>query len=185
MIINADLAAKRCMNVAVFTSAVLTSGFWGQWDTIMLAWLGCYPLAVLYGFLFANFMSIVFGAEFVDEAELQEMAQAQEESMAAAYDENGSSVSFHEYEDDEGTIFSEEIVGRYMDKTIHEWVMVNDPDNADEKIKCEYFNCVEFGKDFALPGDAEYFVLLEPGILYVKRHDPEPECDEHEDQEEA
>ena len=62
-----------------------------------------------------------------------------------------------------------------LDTLIHEWVLVDDPEDKTKKIKCSYYNCVEFGKDFRLPGNAEFFILLEPGILYVKFHDPEPE----------
>lgn len=165
MVFSSDTVAKRCIQAAVFTSAVITSAYWGQWGTIIWAWIGCYPLAMIYAFLFANIMENLFGAVFVDDEDLLEEVSHEEDSP----------VILHEYEDDSGAIYSEEIVGRYLDANIHEWVLVDDPEDKTKKIKCFYYNCVEFGKDFRLPGNAEFFILLEPGILYVKFHDPEPE----------
>ncbi len=160
MEINTAKAAQRCVIAAVGTSLALTYLLWGFWWYVLFSWVLCFPFALFYSLLYGIAASLM-GAKLIEnKPELEDNV-----------DENV--INLVEFETNDDTILSGEVIGRFADADIHAYVLVDDPADPTNKIKCEYERCVDLKKDFTLPSDAEYFVVIEPGILYVKRHEPE------------
>lgn len=126
------------------------------------------PLALVYGFLYGVILGIREDDGALteeDEAEVRELLDEDEPSLGSVYVFEDGSLE---------TEYSEEIVGTFKDTQIHEYIIVDHPEKPGEKLKCFFERTVH--EDNFVPPEG-WFVLLEPGILYVHA-DPENMSDE-------
>lgn len=136
----------RCIYAALLTAVVLTFVFWGDWWIIIGAWVLMYPLAMFLG-LVMGFVGAALGWE--TESEAQVWAEETEDLIAES---------------------SPEIVGKFQDFDIHEWVMLKRPDNG-ELVRCMFERTIDMRKDFEFqPPEGTWFCITPPGILYVAVH---------------
>lgn len=155
---DAGKAAIRCLYAAVGIAVLLTMVFWGEWLAVVLAWVFAMPLALVLGSLY-GFVGAAFGYTPVDDEDEDEEIDVSEDPR------------FWVNNDDSGIVYSDAIVGKYKDANIHEWVMIDQPE-SNKKIKCTYETVVDMDLGFT-PPDSKWFILLEPGILYVAEPKPE------------
>lgn len=171
-----DQAALLCIKAAILTVVAATCGIillgidpiW-----IVAVMIGGVPLALLYGFIYGFLFGVT---QNLDEDDLTEEDEA--ELLGEDEEDIEGLAALYAFEDDNGldTEYSEEVVGTFKDATIYEYVIVNHPEKPGEKLKCHYENVVRNMDEFVVPEG--WFVLLEPGILYVNR---DPENTAHED----
>lgn len=156
---DAGKAAVRCLWAAVAIATTLTVVFWGELLAIALIWIFSGPLALFLGYLY-GFVGSALGYDAVDMDEDDDEIDIEEDPR------------FWLNDDDNGIVYSDEIVGTYKDANIHEWVLIDKPESNGEKIKCAYETVVDMDYGFN-PPDGRWFILLEPGILYVADAEPE------------
>jgi hypothetical protein len=162
---DAGKAAVRCIYAAVAIATALTVVFWGEWFAIVLSWILAIPLSLVLGTLY-GFVGSMLGYRAVDA----------EDGFDGEFDDDEIDIEedprFWLNDDDSDIEYSDETVGTYKDAKIHEWVLIDNPTVKGEKVKCLYETVVDLDNGFN-PPDGRWFILLEPGILYVA--DPEPE----------
>lgn len=165
-----DRAALACIKAALLTLVavvclIILGGHSLWW--IVPAVLGTYPLSMVYGFIYGMFL----GSTHTEE-ELQGYDEIEEQEQ-----EQPSEDQFYFEELDSDMEFSPEIVGKFKDALIHEYIIVNHPAKEGEKLKCTYNRTVDDINNFSVPVGC-WFVLLMPGIVYtapVEPTEPEPE----------
>lgn len=118
----------------------------------LLIWLLFYPISIVFCFFAGVLVAAFTDYELILPKYTIDGAQTEPEVI--------------EFESNEGVIFSEKVLGKFKDCNIHEYILIDDPENTANKIKCMYNSCVERGAELNVPDDT-WFVLLEPGILYT------------------
>lgn len=142
MKMDTEKMAMRCLQLAVLAAVFMTIGFWGNWLVVVLSWVVMIPFAMLLG-LVSGFVGAALGAK-VEDAKV--WAQETETLIAES---------------------SPEIVGKFQDADIHEWVMLKRPDNG-ELVRCMFERTIDMRGDFEFqPPENTWFCVTPPGILYV------------------
>lgn len=162
-----DQAAKKCIGAAILTAvAFICLVFLFDMSKWWLAFtvLAFYPLALLYGFLYGMF--------FFRQEDLQALTEEDQAEMEEALDARDDQEHDYFFEEVEDTEFSESVVGRFKDADIHEFVLVNHPNNPNQKLKCTFSHVVDDIERFQVPTGC-WFVLLLPGIVYTAPAEPE------------
>lgn len=165
--VDFDRAAITCIKAALLTLVavicliVLSSvSLW--W--IVPAVIATYPLTMAYGFLYGMFL----GSKYTEE-ELEGYDGVDEEYDS---DEAEEDPSVYLQEIDSDIQFSEDIVGRFKDVEIYEYILISHPAKDGEKLKCSYSHTVDDINEFNVPTDC-WFVMLMPGIVYTAPLEPE------------
>lgn len=138
-------AAMRCIWMALAAAILMTIGFWGNWWIVASSWIAMYPFAMLLGLVY-GFTAQALGATIEDP---KVWAQETEDLIVES---------------------SPEIVGKFQDADIHEWVMLKRPDNG-ELVRCMFERTIDMRGDFEFqPPENTWFCITPPGILYVAVH---------------
>lgn len=169
-------ASVRCVNAAIITVIVLVikiflssvSVWWCLAPLVALVPIA-YLYAYIYGFVLGFFAD---PTEFEDETEYEDYSEMTDEEFEEAQYEWLESIAHDPNSyvcyDENGIEFSTELVGKYKDTNIYEWIVVETPEG--NKIKCFYETVVDIDRQFEPPEG--WFTILLPGIMYVHR---EPE----------
>lgn len=157
--VDFDRAAMTCIKAALLTLVaviclIVLSGVSPWW--IVPAVVGTYPLTMVYGFLYGMFLGSTHSEE--------ELEGYDEDSEYAEEEEEDPSVYLQEIDSD--IEFSEDIVGRFKDAEIYEFILINHPAKEGQKLKCSYSHTVDDINEFRVPTDC-WFVMLMPGIVYT------------------
>ena len=163
--VDFDRAAIVCIKAALLTLVaviclIVLSNVSLWW--IVPAIIATYPLTMVYGFLYGMFLGSTHTAE-----ELEGYDEILEDDPI---DQEDPSVYLQEIDSD--IEFSEEIVGRFKDSEIYEYLLINHPAKDGEKLKCFYSHTVDDINEFRVPTDC-WFVMLMPGIVYTAPLEPE------------
>lgn len=157
---DTDKAAIRCIYAALAITVILTVLFWGEWLAVTICWVFAIPLSLGLGW-FYGFIGDLLGFTPVGAEDKEECDYLDDEEIEVEEDPR-----FWLSDNDSGIIYSDEIIGTFMDANIHEWVLIDKPESEGIKIKCLYETIVDMNYGFNPPND-RWFILLEPGILYV------------------
>lgn len=145
---DTETLAGRCLASAFLAAVFITIGFWGDWFIIIIAWVMAIPLALFLG-LVVGFVAAALGMTMEDpQIHVNETADIIVER-------------------------SPEIIGKFQDHDIHEWVVMKQP-KTENLLKCKYSRTIDMTKEFEFePPDNIWFCIIPPGIMYIA--EPEPE----------
>lgn len=148
MQLDSEKMAERCIMLAISAAVLMTIVFWGSWWIVAGSWVAVFPFALLLG-LVSGFVAAAMGAT-VEEDDPQVWAQETETLIVES---------------------STEIVGKFQDADIHEWVMLKRPDTG-EHVRCMFERTIDMRRnDFEFePPQNTWFCITPPGILYVAVH---------------
>jgi hypothetical protein len=140
--------AALCWQAAAITTIFLTAVYWGQWLIVALVWVFAFPIALLYSFI-VGIVGHACGMTVKHE-------DADEDQLSTVF------IADEEFEK------STETVGRFKDKDIHEWVIIDDPRVENTRLKLFFTGTVDIEAGFEPPADV-WWAVLPPGLLYAER----------------
>lgn len=150
MKVDSGKLAIQCMQVALVITIGNTIALWGDWMAIAVCWVLLVPLAMLLSLIVGNVL--YYAGATVEKQNL--------------------------WLDDADVVVLErstEIVGRLGEQTIHEWVIIERPDNG-EPVKCFYETVIDFN-NWEQP-ENRWFVVLDGGVLYVAEPEEKAEAEQ-------